>query len=124
MSAAGAELKLTYADIRAAIESYPEEWIRAAVRIENPDTGAPQRFDLWPAQQDVLEAMRRDRLLVILKARQLGLTWLALVYALWRMLTVSGYRGDSALEGPGGGAGAYQEGPVRVHPPSLLVRCP
>lgn len=43
-------------------------------------------FYLWPAQVDVLRAIQRHRLLVLLKARQLGMTWLLLGFALWEML--------------------------------------
>lgn len=43
-------------------------------------------FDLWQGQVDVLRKLVAHRLNVILKARQLGLTWLVLSYILWRML--------------------------------------
>jgi hypothetical protein len=43
-------------------------------------------FDLWPAQLDVARQFQAHRLLVVLKARQLGLTWLALAFALWHVL--------------------------------------
>lgn len=43
-------------------------------------------FALWPAQRETLRTMHDNRLTVILKARQLGLTWLVLAYALWLML--------------------------------------
>jgi hypothetical protein len=43
-------------------------------------------FTLWPAQQQALRTIVAHRLTVILKARQLGLTWLVLGYALWLML--------------------------------------
>ena len=44
------------------------------------------RFALWPEQGEVLEVMATGRLLVLLKARQLGMTWLCLAYALWVLL--------------------------------------
>ena len=44
------------------------------------------RFDLWPAQAETLATMVASRKLVILKARQLGISWLSLSYALWLML--------------------------------------
>jgi hypothetical protein len=44
------------------------------------------RFALWPRQVDTLEVIVDNRLVIILKARQLGLTWLTLGYALWLML--------------------------------------
>jgi hypothetical protein len=43
-------------------------------------------FELWPRQAAVLEQMTRARRLVILKARQLGITWLCLAYALWLLV--------------------------------------
>jgi hypothetical protein len=44
------------------------------------------RFQLWPAQLLALQTVGSQRLTVILKARQLGLTWLVLGYALWLLL--------------------------------------
>ncbi len=44
------------------------------------------RFRLWPAQVTTLNTMASEKLTVVLKARQLGLTWLALGYAQWLML--------------------------------------
>jgi hypothetical protein len=43
-------------------------------------------FRLWPAQVDTLHTIHANRLVCILKARQLGLTWLVLGYALWLIL--------------------------------------
>ena len=43
-------------------------------------------FGLWPAQRDVLIDLEQHRLTVILKARQLGLSWLVVGWALWLML--------------------------------------
>ena len=43
-------------------------------------------FRLWPAQFQALATLVAHRLTVILKARQLGLTWLVLGYALWLIL--------------------------------------
>lgn len=43
-------------------------------------------FKLWKSQVDVLEMLVQFLLVIILKARQLGLTWLVLGYALWLML--------------------------------------
>jgi hypothetical protein len=71
------------------------EWLKCGLRpayfactyvqIRQEGTGwAP--FTLWPEQRTVLSQMARERLLVVLKARQLGLTWLALTYALWLSL--------------------------------------
>src|SRR5687767_503454 len=43
-------------------------------------------FRLWPEQARTLRRMVDERLLVMLKARQLGISWLCLVYALWLLI--------------------------------------
>jgi hypothetical protein len=43
-------------------------------------------FHLWPEQRRVADLLQANRLVVVLKARQLGLTWLVLAFALWLML--------------------------------------
>ncbi len=43
-------------------------------------------FTLWPAQHAVLATMAAERKLVVLKARQLGISWLSLAYALWLLV--------------------------------------
>jgi hypothetical protein len=43
-------------------------------------------FRLWPAQAMTLRRMADERLLVILKARQLGISWLCLAYTLWLLI--------------------------------------
>jgi hypothetical protein len=43
-------------------------------------------FRLWTEQIEVLDALREHRLLIILKARQLGMSWLVLARALWVMI--------------------------------------
>lgn len=47
-------------------------------------------FHLWPAQVNVLWALMQQRLVVILKARQLGISWLCCWYALWLALFNAG----------------------------------
>jgi hypothetical protein len=42
-------------------------------------------FRLWRAQEKTLAVLHDHRLTVVLKARQLGLTWLVLGYALWHL---------------------------------------
>ena len=43
-------------------------------------------FRLWPEQQRVARLLQENRLVVVLKARQLGLTWLVVAFALWLLL--------------------------------------
>jgi hypothetical protein len=50
-------------------------------------------FHLWPAQKEALHVFHQNQLVVNLKARQLGISWLALCYALWEFL----YRPISAI---------------------------
>lgn len=44
------------------------------------------KFELWPEQMRVLGRLLVARQVLVLKARQLGLTWLVLGYALWLMV--------------------------------------
>lgn len=43
-------------------------------------------FRLWPAQKALLEGIHEEQLVIILKARQLGISWLTLSYALWTLI--------------------------------------
>jgi len=70
-------------DIAYYIESY--------VHIYDPDQGGPIPFDLWPQQRLALIAITTHRLNILLKARQLGITWLTLAYATHGLLNNKGY---------------------------------
>ncbi len=51
-------------------------FVETFCRIEDRDApGVIVPFALWPAQKDALSAFSENRLSVVLKARQLGLTW-------------------------------------------------
>lgn len=54
--------------------------------IDDKSLGKQFKFDLWPAQKPVLQLFIYKRKVVVLKARQIGLTWLALCKALWTAL--------------------------------------
>jgi hypothetical protein len=47
-------------------------------------------FKLWPDQFSTLKTIIANQQVIILKARQLGLTWLLICYALWMMIFVPG----------------------------------
>lgn len=47
-------------------------------------------FCMWKEQRDALRSIHEHRLNIILKARQLGITWLALNYATWMLVTTPG----------------------------------
>lgn len=53
------------------------------VWIENATLRSWVNFVLWPAQAEVLEKLVTEKKLLILKARQLGISWLVLTYLLW-----------------------------------------
>jgi hypothetical protein len=48
-----------------------------------PEEGDPVPFDMWTEQEQVLQDFLDQMRVIILKARQLGLTWLALHFAIW-----------------------------------------
>lgn len=45
--------------------------------------GGTMPFTLWPAQEVVARDLTANRLVLILKARQLGISWICCAYALW-----------------------------------------
>lgn len=57
-------------------------------KLEEPklDTSDWIAFKLWAFQAAVLALLLRFNLITILKARQLGLTWVVVAYCLWMML--------------------------------------
>jgi hypothetical protein len=53
------------------------------VYIEDKDKKRPMKLELWPGQRKVIPQIVGEILLILLKARQLGLTWLCAAYVLW-----------------------------------------
>ena len=69
----------------------PEYFVETYCHIEDKDVAEiVVPFHLWPAQRAALRAMHDNRLNIVLKARQLGVTWLALAYAAHVMITTPG----------------------------------
>ena len=69
----------------------PVFFTKTFVHIEDKDAEELiQPFQLWPAQEEALRSMHAHRLNVILKARQLGITWLALSVAAWLLVLFTG----------------------------------
>ncbi len=67
-------------------------YIQNYIQIEDRDApGLAVPFTMWPKQQEALDSFLQYRLTICLKARQLGLTWLALAYANWRIVFSPGY---------------------------------
>lgn len=62
-------------------------------------------FKLWAAQEETLQSFLEENLIIVLKARQLGLTWLSLCYLLWQIIfhpsatvLIFSKRDDEAIE--------------------------
>lgn len=67
-------------------------FIEEYVKIEDRDSkelAIP--FKLWDRQKEVLMSFLTERLVQVLKARQLGLTWLALAFVVWHMIYRGGF---------------------------------
>lgn len=48
------------------------------------------QFNPWPAQLDAIHEIERNKITMFLKARQIGITWLALMYAVHLMISKVG----------------------------------
>lgn len=69
----------------------PAYFINTYCQITDPNrVGNWFPFTLWPQQRRALSEIEQEKRIVALKARQLGITWLALAYALWQMLFKTG----------------------------------
>lgn len=64
----------------------PHYFITTYCQIYDPAAKDWIPFELWPFQVETLNTIHTNQLVIILKARQLGLTWLVLAYCLWLML--------------------------------------
>lgn len=70
-----------------------EYYIEKYVKIEDRDSlelAIP--FTLWQGQKDALKGFINERLNIVLKARQLGLTWLSLAFINHEMIFNKGYQ--------------------------------
>lgn len=61
---------------------WPDFWIAKYVKIYDPKLKDWIKFDLWDIQKELMALLLKERLSVILKARQLGFTWLVLALIL------------------------------------------
>jgi len=60
--------------------------------IKHPEDDTGSIFKLWDVQKRALKLIVENDSTIFLKARRLGLTWLALNYAYWLMITAIGCR--------------------------------
>lgn len=75
-------------------EMETEEFIDNYVFIENKDNlGDPViRFNMWESQRTALKELEENRLNIVLKARQLGFTWLVLSMLVFYAIRHKGFR--------------------------------
>lgn len=71
----------------------PDFAARTQIEIPNDTTGdvAHVPFTVWPAQKGVLDHMAIERLIIFLKSRQVGLSWLACLFAMHNCALYPGY---------------------------------
>ena len=83
-----AKVELLYREAKKDEKLYIQKY----VKIEDRDAPEPiVPFDLWEGQMPALNSFINDRLSIVLKARQLGLSWLALAYASHGLVFKPGY---------------------------------
>lgn len=61
-------------------------FLNTYVWIEDKENKAAIKLKLWPEQRRVIPIIVESLLLIILKARQLGLTWITAAYVLWQTI--------------------------------------
>ncbi len=82
----------TAIDLRYQIEECKRVWesfqyfLDEYVWIEDKEQKTAIKLKLWPSQVGIIGSIICCLLLIILKARQLGLTWLTAAYVLWRSI--------------------------------------
>jgi len=67
----------------------PQYFLTKYGKISDPSIGAID-FVPWPHLIDLLKTLSRERLVIILKARQIGITWLMAGYAIHRAIFYQG----------------------------------
>jgi hypothetical protein len=61
-------------------------FLETYVWIEDKENKCPIKMVPWPAQAQIAPQIALELLLILLKTRQVGLTWIAAAYALWQAL--------------------------------------
>jgi hypothetical protein len=82
----GAHVELRWREYSSSPEKFFSEcvWVPAGSKFGGTAGRVP--LNLFDYQQDALDVFRGNRYVVVLKARQLGLTTIAMGYALWMLL--------------------------------------
>lgn len=68
------------------LKADPWYFMTTYARIPDPLSGETIAWEPWSHLEALLDLWRRERQCVVLKARQLGITWLMAGYALWRTM--------------------------------------
>lgn len=85
------DLRTLWEDEIAYCRGNVEYFVDHYGRIEDRDSDeVVVPFRMWQEQRNALLSIHENRLNIVLKARQLGITWLALNYAAWMLLTTAG----------------------------------
>jgi hypothetical protein len=58
-------------------------FVQKYVWINDPNKGRT-KFNMWPVHNELLDILLANKRIITLKARQVGVSWLAASYALWR----------------------------------------
>jgi len=89
---AAAKAEKLWRQAKASCETFIQKYVKIEDRdaVESGEELAIP-FAMWDGQKHALQTFLTERLTVVLKARQLGLTWLALAYTAWRILFFPGY---------------------------------
>lgn len=74
----------------AACEASCAYFVHFFVWLQDKQSGQWGHFHLWSAQKRLTRTLVSEDRVVVLKARQLGITWLVLAYCLWRLLFEDG----------------------------------
>lgn len=72
------ECQAAFLDFRHFLDNY--------VWIEDKEAKRPIKLTLWPGQAAIVPRIVSALLLILLKTRQVGLTWLAAAYVLWQSI--------------------------------------
>jgi hypothetical protein len=73
-------------ECRAVIKDF-KYFLDKYVYWESKETNSAIKLHLWPSQEEVVPKFLSAKLLISLKARQLGISWLAASYVLWKAIT-------------------------------------
>lgn len=96
-------MKMTRAEYKAAIQKIQKEEFEYCSKNlvyfasnycyfeDKDDPEVVVHFRPWKEQVEALESIRDNRLNLFLKARQIGITWVALVYSAWDLLFHAGH---------------------------------